>query len=232
MIQINKTARITGLLYLIIVIGGVFAEMFVRSRLVDYSNALVTAKNIQESEGLFRFGFSLELFVFVCDAAVTVLLYQLLKPINKGLSLFAASFRLVTVAILGANLLYNFLPILLLNDSTYLSTFNSEQLQTLSLFYMKVHGFGYSLALVFFSVHCVIIGYLISKSTYIPKFLGILLIIAGLCYFINSYSLFLFPELSSKIFPAILLPALIAELSLSLWLLIKGVKNVDIEVNN
>lgn len=228
----NKTARIAGLLYLVIIIGGVFAEMFVRSRLVDYSNALVTAKNIEESEGLFRFGFSLELFVFVCDAAVTVLLYQLLKPINKELSLFAASFRLITVSILGLNLVYNFLPILLLNDSTYLATFNSEQLNTLSLFYMKVHGFGYNLALVFFSVHSVTIGYLISKSIYIPKILGILLIIAGLCYFINSYTSFLFPELSSKIFPAILLPALIAELALSLWLLIKGVKKVDIKVKN
>lgn len=225
----NKTARITGFLYLIIVIGGVFAEMFVRSQLVDYNNAIDTAKNIQESQGLFRFGFSLELFIFVCDAAVTVLLYQILKPINKGLSLFAASFRLVTVAILGANLLYNFIPILLLNESAYLAPFNSEQLGALSLLYMKAHGFGYSLALVFFSVHCVVIGYLISKSTYIPKLIGILLIIAGLCYFINSYTAFLFPAISSKIFPAILIPALIAELSLSLWLLIKGVKTAKIK---
>lgn len=225
----NKTARITGLLYLIIVIGGVFAEMFVRSGLVDYNNPLVTSINIKESEALFRFGFSLELFVFVCDAAVTVLLYQLLKPLDKSLALFAMAFRLITVSILGANLIFNFLPILLFSGSPYLSSFGSEQIGTLALFYMKVHGFGYSLALVFFSVHCVLIGYIIYRATLIPKLIGILLIVAGLCYFINSYTSFLFPAISVKIFPAILFPALVAELSLSLWLLVKGVKPVNKE---
>lgn len=226
-IDYNRLAIITGALYLIIVIGGVFAEAFVRSRLVDYGDSFVSAENIMKSQYLFRFGFSIELFVFICDAVVTVLIYQLLKPVDKQLTLFATAFRLVTVSILGANLLLNFLPILLLNNSNYLTAFNPDQLNTLSLFYMKAHGFGYSIALAFFSIHCVLIGYIIAKSTLIPKFFGILLVIAGICYFTNSYTLFLFPEFNSKLFPIILLPCLIAELSFSLWLLIKGVNEIE-----
>lgn len=223
MISSNNIARTTGLLYLLIVAGGVFAEAFVRSSIIDYGDPQLTAASIKAHEGLFRLGFSIELLVFLIDAAVCALLYVLLKPVDKTIAMLATVFRIVTVAMLGINLLNNYLPLLLLNGADYLGGIDEAQLHVWSLLYMKAHGHGYSIALVFFGVHCILLGYLIKKADYLPGLLGILLLIAGICYLTNSFSIFLFPEISGILFPAILVPAFIAELSLSLWLLVKGV---------
>ncbi len=227
MIPTNKLARATGILYLLIVAGGVFAEAFVRSSILDYGDPQISATNIKAHEGLFRLGFSIELLVFLIDAAVCVLLYVLLRPVDKTVALLAATFRIVTVAMLGINLLNNYLPLLLLSGSDYLAGVDEAQLRVWSLLYMKAHGHGYSLGLAFFGIHCILLGYLIKKSDYLPGLLGILMAIAGVCYLTNSYTIFLFPEISGLLFPAILIPAFIAELSLSLWLLLKGVGKMN-----
>jgi hypothetical protein len=218
----KKLSRIAGVLYLAIVAGGIFAEAFVRGRLVDHSDAAATARNILSHEMLFRVGFSIELLVFVCDSAVTALFYILLTPINRTLSTVATVFRGITVAMLAINLLNNFLPILLLKG-TYFQSFAPDQLQSLSLLFMKVHGMGYALGLVFFGVHCILLGYLLCKARNVPNYFGIMMALAGICYIINSYTSFLFPAVSGVLFPVILAPAFIAELSLSLWLILKGI---------
>jgi hypothetical protein len=215
-------ARIAGALVLIITVAAPFAEVFVRGRLVVYGNAAATATNILAHESLYRLAGAADLLAFICDAAVALILYELLKPVSRRLALFAASFRLLHAAIVAANTLHHFAPLVLLGDAHLLTAFNTDQLQALVLVSLSLHGTGYNIGLVFFGVHCLVIGYLIGKSTFLPHILGALLVIAGFCYLINSFAHLLSPSLAAHLYPYILLPGL-AEPLLALWLVVMGV---------
>jgi hypothetical protein len=115
------------------------------------------------------------------------------------------------------------MPLFLLGDADYLKSFDSHQLQALSYLSIKAHGYGFGIGLIFFGFECLVLGYLIFKSGYLPKTIGILMQIAGVCYLVNSFSLLLAPRFADLIFPAVLIPSFIGELSLCLWLLVKGV---------
>lgn len=219
-----KIARIAGFLYLLIIVFGLIAQIFVRDSLVDYNNATVTAKNIADSEFWFRFGFVSELMMLVCDIGVTTILYILLKEYNRNLALLSTFFRMTSIIILCVVALSHYTALFFLGDSNYLTVFNSEQLDALALLSIKVHGSGYNVSLLFFGVHLILLGYLTYKSSYFPSLLAILLLIGGLCYFSNSITWFLFPAFVKTIYPAILIPCSIGELLFSLWLLIKGVR--------
>lgn len=219
----QRYARTAGLLGLVIVVAGIFAEAFVRGALVVSGDAEATANNILASESLFRLGFAGELVMFCCDIALALALYVLLKPVNRNLALLAAFFRLATAIVSGVNSLNHFEVLLLLGGADYLNVIEHGQLQAQALLSLKSHTFGYHISLVFFGFHCLLVGYLLFKSEYLPRILGVGLIIAGLCYLTNSFTNALFPATGAIISPAILLPCLIAELSLTLWLLIKGV---------
>ena len=222
--SLKKTARITGLLYLIIIVGGIFSEAFVRSGLIVSGDPSATANNIMNSEFLFRLGFASELVVFLSDVVVAIFFYVLLRPVSKTLSLVAASFRLAMAAISGINLLNHFAPLLILSGADYFTVFEENQLNALVMLFLKMHAYGYHISLTFFGLHCLVLGYLLFKSDYFPKILGVLIIIASLCYLINSLSSTLVPDFAKGLFPFILLPAFVAELSLCLWLIIKGVR--------
>jgi len=219
-----KIARIAGFLYLLIIGFGLIAQIFVRDNLVDYNNATVTAKNILASEFWFRFGFVSELMMLVCDIGVTTILYILLRDFSRNLALLSTFFRLTSIIILCVVALSHYAALFFLGDVQYLTVFNSDQLEALSLLSIKLHGSGYNISLLFFGLHLIILGYLIYKSAFLPKFLGVLLLIGGLCYIINSFTWFLFPTFVKTIYPAILIPCSIGELIFSLWLLIKGLK--------
>jgi len=216
-------ARVTGVLYLIIIVCGLFSEVYVRSGLIVRGDAVATASHITASELLFRFGFVSDVIVFLCDVAVAVLLYVLLRPVSKTLSLMAAGFRLTGTAIYGVNLLNYFAAVLLLSGADYLVVFEPGQLHALALLFLEIHRHGYDLGLVFFGLHCLVLGYLLFKSDYFPKILGVLMVLASLGYLVGSFTLFLFPEYQTAIAPVYVAP-LIGELSLCLWLIIKGVR--------
>jgi hypothetical protein len=166
-----------------------------------------------------------ELITLACDTAVALTFYDLLKPVSRSLSLLAAICRLMLVAIMAVNLLHHFAPLFLLGDAHFLTAFKPDQLdqlQALALVSLKVYGTGYDISLVFFGFHCLLIGYLILTAAFLPRILGALMAIAGLCYLTNSFANVLAPGLASH-FPYILLPAGAAELSLTLWLLVIGV---------
>jgi hypothetical protein len=135
----------------------------------------------------------------------------------------AAFFRLVHAAIVAVATLTYFLPLLLLGNAPFLNVFNAEQLQALSFVSLRLHGVGYNIGLVFFGIHCALVGYLIWKSTFLPRVLGPLMALAGVCYLVNSFAAFLAPAFKAQIYPAILMPAGVAELSLTAWLLFVGV---------
>ena len=219
-----KLARIAGVLYLLIIGFGIIAQIFVRDNLVDYNNASVTAKNILASESWFRFGFVSELMMLVCDIGVATILYILLREHNRNLSLLSTFFRLTSIIILGVVALTHYAALFFLKNTEYLSAFNPDQLAAFALLSIKVHGSGYNVSLLFFGIHLILFGYLIFRSAYFPKALAVLLLIGGICYFVNSITWFLFPDFVQIIYPAILIPCSIGELFFSLWLLIKGVR--------
>lgn len=217
-------ARIAGILYLVIIIMGFFAETFVRNKLFVSGDATATANNIIHSQFLWKIGITADLIMQICDLPVMIILYYLLKPVSKKLALLNLSFNLIQTAVLVANKLNLLAALFFLGDAAYLKTFTPDQLYTLSYLSIKLHDFGFGVGLIFFGFVCLIEGYLIFKSRYFPRVIGVLMTIAGICYLFNSFALILFPQFSDII---LLMPCLIAELSLSLWLIFKGV-NISI----
>ena len=216
-------ARIGGVFYLVIIVAGIFGEAFVRGSIVVSGDAAATANNILASPLLWRLGIVTDLLMHACDIPLMLVLYVLLKPVNRHLALLAILFNLIQTAILTTNKLNLVMPLFLLGGADYLSAFEPSQLQALSYAAIRLHGHGFSVGLIFFGFVCLIQGYLIFTSGYFPKILGVLMQGAGLCYLINSFLLLLAPAFATMLFPAILMPAFIAELSLCIWLLVKGV---------
>jgi uncharacterized protein DUF4386 len=147
----------------------------------------------------------------------------MLKPVNKILALLAMLFNLVQTSVLVANKLTLMMPLFLLGNGDYLKAFEPQQLYTLTYLSLRVHGNGFGFGLIYFGFECLVIGYLIIRSGFLPKVIGILMQITGMCYLVNSFSLILSPSFANMLYPYILIPAFIGELSLCLWLLVKGV---------
>ena len=220
---IKKTARIGGLLYLIMIIAGGFAEAFVREGVTVYGDAVATAHNILASEQMYRFGFVADLITLICNCILSLIFYILFKPVNKNLSLLALIFSIVATAVMAVNLLNQLAPLLLLYNTSYLKAFTIEELQTLSLFFLNLQSQGYNISLLLFAFYFPIIGWLVYKSDFLPRILGVIYTMAGVGYLINSLAWFLFPGIAAHLFPYILLPAFIGEVSMCIWLIVKGV---------
>src|SRR5262249_2808361 len=138
-------------------------------------------------------------------------------------TLLAVIFGLIQTAVMVANEIVLLVPLFLLGDAGYLKSVDPHQLQALAYVAVKVNDYGFGVGLIFFGCECLILGYLIFRSGFLARFLGVLMPLAGLSYLTNSFALLLSPALAGKLFPAILLPAFVAETSFCLWLLIKGV---------
>ena len=225
--SIKKIARVAGVLYLIIIVCAGFGEGYVRSSLIVPGDATATANNIVANQLLFRLGFVSDLIAFLSDLVVSVLLYVLLKPVSKTLSLIAASLRLLAhPAIASINLLNHFMALLLVSGAGYLTVFDTDQLHALVLLFLNAHRYGYLIGGAFFGLHCLILGYLLFTSGFFPRILGVFMVIASGGYLIESFGNFLFPDYETVLVWIVAVPAVIAELSLCLWLLVKGV-NVE-----
>lgn len=216
-------ARIGGLAYLIIIIAGAIGELYIRNRIVVPGDPAATARNIAAFPFLWRAGIAGDLIMHVCDLILAMVYYVLLRRVSKNLAMLSVLFGLIQTAVLVANKLNLVMPLLFLGDDNYLKAFDPNQLQVMAHIAIKAHGYGFGIGLIFFGFECLIDGYLIYKSGFLPKILGVLIVIAGLCYLVNSFGLILFPAISDAIFQVILTPTFIAELSMCLWLLLKGV---------
>ena len=219
-------SRIGGVLYLIIIVVGLFGEAFVRDRIIVSGNATATAANIRSMESLWRFGIAAEFFLLICAVALTLIFFVLLRPVSRDLALLATFFNLVSVAVEAANDLNLLAALFPLGNAGYLKVFAPEQLYAMASLSLKSFSYGFGVALIFFGFVCLVMGYLIFRSGYLPKAIGVLMQIAGLSSLINSFALGLAPAVANRLFPAILVPAFIGEASLCLWLLVKGV-NVE-----
>jgi hypothetical protein len=209
---------------LIIIVAGATGELFVRGRLIVPRDAALTAHNILAAPFLWRAGIAGDLLMHICDVGLMVVFYVLLRPVSRNLARLAVLFNLVQTAVLVANKMTLLLPLFLLGSGDYLKAFSPEQLQALAYVSLRLHDYGFGFGLIFFGMECIVLGWLIVRSEYLPKPIGLLMQFAGVCYLTNSFALVLDPELASRLFPAILLPPFIAESSLALWLLLKGVE--------
>lgn len=220
--SIKTTARVAGLLYLLVAVLGAFSIIYVSSTLIVPGDAAATANNIMASEGLFRLGFVGGLFTQTIQILLVLVLFKLLKPVNRNLALLMVIFSLVGIPIAMLNLLNQFAALLLLSGADYLTVFDADQLRALVLLFAELQAHGVSIAAIFWGLWLLPLGYLVFKSGYIPWVLGVLLIIGGLGYLIDFATFFLIPGFDVEISQF----TFIGELLLPLWLLIKGV-NVD-----
>ena len=214
--SLRPRARITGVVYLFYFLTAVFGEFFMRGLVVD-GDATATANNILAHERLFRLSVAVGLIATALYIAVTVLFYGLFKPVNKTVSLLAPFFSLVGCAILAFASLFQLAPLVVLGDRQYLTVFKVEQLRALALMFLELNTLAGNICVVFFGVYCLLIGYLIFRSAFLPRILGVLMALAGL-----GWLTFLSPPFANHLSPYNLILGFLAELSLCLWLLVMG----------
>ena len=218
-VSVRFKARIAGTFYLLTALAGIFAEFFVRGKLVVPGNAAATVSNILSHPDLYRLGFASGLIASTCYLVVTALFYNLFKPVSRSVSLIAAFISLTACALqIAFNCLLNLAPFVLLGDARYLSVFKAEQVQALTYMLLKLRVQAHQNGMVLYGLYALLIGYLIFRSTFLPRVLGVLMVFAGV-----GYLTFLWLPLADYVDPYNLAPGALAGLCLALWLLLRGV---------
>jgi Domain of unknown function (DUF4386) len=216
-------ARIGGTLYLMMIALGIFIQAFVKGRIVVSGNAAATAANLRSMESLWRLGIAGDLLMSLFTVALTFILYVLLRPVSRNLALLATFFGLLATAVQAGYSLLLVEALFPLGNAEYLKAFTPEQLNAMVSLTLKSHEIGFGIVLLLFGPFFLVAGYLIYKSTYFPRAIGILYQIGGTAYIVNGFVLILAPVFAGQILAVIVLPAFVGEASFSLWLLIRGV---------
>lgn len=214
----RSTARIAGLFELLEAVTSGFGQVIVPRMLVVSGNAGATAANIVAHAGLFHVSIVAGIIGVACHIAWTLLFYELFKPVNRTLSLLAAFFSLVAITMQAVSSVFQLGPLAVLQGGPSLSAFNDEQLHALALMFFRFTANAFSIYLVFFGFWCVLIGYLIFKSTFMPRVIGVLEALAGVCWLT-----FLWLPFAHYVSPYNQVLAGLGELSLMAWLLVVGV---------
>jgi hypothetical protein len=212
-------ARIGGALYLTIGVLAIFSEFFVRGQLIVPDDIAQTTSNILAEQQLWRIGFATHVIVALCNLPLGLVFYELLKVVNRPLALLALLFILASSVLEAMTLLNHLAPLVTLTLPEYASAFGPDQRQALVRGSLRLFSAGWNVALTFFGTFCILTGYLIFRSQFLPAILGVMLTVGGASYLIGSFTAFL--ALPST--PYLLLPCLVAEVSLAMWLLIVGV---------
>jgi hypothetical protein len=210
-------ARLIGVLLLITMVGGGFAQGYVAGNIVS-GDAAATAANILAHEQLYRLGFAVYLVEMACQIAMTVLSYELLKPASKTASALALAFGLIGCTIKTLARLFFFAPLLVLGGAGYLSIFDPKQLQALAFFSLRVNYTVETIAMVFFGLNTLVTGYLVFRSTFLPRALGVVSVVGGL-----GWLLYLYEPLAHRLESWIVGAGVIGALVMVLWFLVKGV---------
>jgi hypothetical protein len=215
-------ARIAGFFWLLTIIMGM-AAFLIGGRLIVPGDAAATAANITANATLYRFSFVANLIATVCYLTVTVYIYLLFRPVNRGIALLGAFVSLTGCAIGGITGLLFLAPATILEGTKYLGVFSPDQLQALALAFATLSLQGNDIGMVFFACHVFSIGYLIRHSTFLPRFLGALLVITGVCYLASSFANFFSLPFKAYLLPFVAIGGLLGEGTLTGWLLVKGV---------
>jgi hypothetical protein len=216
-------ARLIGILVLITIVAGGFGEAYVPSKMIVGTDPGATARNVLQSQFLFRLGFVGYIIEALCDATLTALLYLLLKPAGRELALIGVLFRIVaTVAFASAESFY-FAALPVLKAATYLK-FSPDQLNSLALVSFKFSAIGGIVPTLFYGAGWMVFGFLVYVSGYLPKWLGALMAFAGACFVVGNFVLVIAPAYSSQLF---LLPMMIGMLALAAQLFVRGVDSEE-----
>lgn len=216
--SMRMKARITGVFYLMTILTGIFAQGYVSGTLIVEGDAAATAANILTHRGLFQLGFAVFLIEMACQVVITALFYHLLKPAGRSVSLVAAFLGLAGSVIKTFSRVFFIVPLFVLGGPHSLSAFSTEQLQALALLFLKVNDRGAAIALVFFGLYALLTGYLIVRSTFLPRILGALSMLGGL-----GWLSFLYLPLGYRLFPYVAAFGLLGAAALIFWLLVFGV---------
>jgi hypothetical protein len=218
--NVQRYARIAGVLFLVSLVAGGFGEAYVPSKLIVAADAAATAANIKNFDSLYRLGFASFLIESLCDITLVLILYVLLKPVNRHLSLLAAFFGLVGTALFAFAELFYFAPLLIMGGTGYLQSFGPDQLNALVLLSMKFYGYAGMIFTAYYGMSWIVRAYLIFRSGYLPKFLGVLMAIGGIGFVVRNFALILAPAYASDVLLMLMFPG---GLVLTGWLLVKGV---------
>jgi len=211
-------ARFVGLFFLLTMVGGIVAEGFISGSLIVAGDAAATAKNILTNETLFRTGFAVYIIEMACQVVMTVLFYDLLKPVSRTLARVSLFLNISGIVIKTMSRLFYIVPVLILSDATYLNSFTTEQTQSMAMLSLAVNNEGPVIGLVFFGFAGLLEAYLILKSTFLPRFLGVIGILAN-----AGWLLFLYPPFAYRLFPFIAGIAFLGAIAQIFWLLVFGV---------
>ncbi len=217
--NVQRYARIAGVLFLLSLVAGGFGEAYVPSKLIVSADPAATAANIRNFDFLYRLGFAAFLIESLCDTALALLLYVLLKPVSRELSLLAAFFGLMATATFAFAELFYFAPVLILGRS-YLNTFSPDQINSLALLSIKFYGYAGMILTAYYGMAWIVRSCLIFRSGYLPKFLGVLMAIGGIGFVVRNFLLILAPAYASDVLLMLMFPG---GLIMTVWLLVKGV---------
>ncbi len=224
----NKTARIAGTLYLILIICGIINLLYIPSKFIVWTDASKTFENIVNSEFLFRLGIVSGIITFLTFLLLPLVLYKLLSKVNKVYASLMVLFALVSIPISFINILNKFSTLTLISKAEYLQELEITELQTQVMLHLDYYNNGIELSQIFWGLWLFPFGYLVYKSGFLPKLLGILLMAGCFGYLITFFGGFLYGDFHKTIFSTIVgLPASIGEIGICLWLLILGTNTLN-----
>lgn len=210
-------ARMAGVLYALEGMGAVFGGVYFRGKFIVAGNAAATAATILANGPLFRLGFAAALLAVAFHLTYTVLFYVLFRPVNRTVSLLAAFFSLLACALQAFAALFQLAALLVVGNGSTLSGFSEEQVQSLALLFLNMNAQAFNIYLIFFGFWLIPISYLILRSTFFPRIIGVILMLDGV-----GWVTYLWPPLATAIYPLIAVVAALGELPLLLWLLVVG----------
>ena len=217
----KNPGRLAGLLYVLASIPGFFALAYVPGKLIVHGNATATANNIASSETLFRLGIAADLIGQMLFVFVALALYDLLKSVNQRWAGLMVIFILLSIPIAFLNEVNAVAALVLIRGGDFLSLFDKPQRDALAMLFLKLHGGGFDVAEIFWGLWLLPLGLLVYRSRFIPRVLGVLLILACFAYVVDSLTSLLLPSLET-IVSRWVSPLMLAEVVFMLWLLIKG----------
>lgn len=215
-------ARTAGLFYVGTIAGGVFSALVVRGAIVVRGDAVATVHNLLAMEPLWRAGIVAEAVATLCYVAVTAILYDMLKPVSRRVSVLAACFSLVGCAMGMMNLANDLAPLVLLKNAPFMAVFTEPQVHALAYAFLRLGGAVNGAALLCFGIYCALIGILVFRSDFMPKAVGAIMAVAGMCWMISSFAGILSPQLAPLLMP-LQFAGIAGEATLTLWLLLRGV---------
>ena len=218
--NVQRYARLAGALLLVSIVAGGLGEAYIPSKIIVSGDATATAANLRNFDFLYRVGFATFLIESLCDTALALIMYVLLKPVSRELSLAAAFFGLMATATFACAELFYFAPVVIMKNGAALTSLSPDQMNALMLLSLKFYGFAGMITTAYYGIAWMIRGYLMFRSGYLPRFLGVLMAIGGAGFFLRNFLLILTPDVASPVLLLLMFPGGLILLG---WLLVKGV---------